>query len=73
MSHPNRETPLRLERNNKVLQGMLATCKLMNKPRIACLPAMAKPIGSDSLAKGIKLFIENHTDKIPVQPMGRCP
>lgn len=52
---------------------MLAISKLMNNRRMSCLSAKAKPIGPDNLAKGIKLLIENLTDKIPVQPMDRCP
>jgi hypothetical protein len=52
---------------------MLAISKLMNNPRMACLPARAKSIGTDNLAKGIQLLMENLTDKIPIQPMDRCP
>ena len=52
---------------------MLAISKLMNNRRMPYLSAKEKSIGSDNLAKGINLFMENLTDKIPLQPMDRCP
>ena len=52
---------------------MLAISKRMNNQRVACLPARAKSIGTDNLAKGIQLLMENLTDIITIQPMDRCP